>query len=358
MAGTTPKVCILLPSVNARKFLAPRVESLLKQTFADWKVIVLDSHSTDGTWEFFQSVAETDPRFQLHQIPREGLYAALNRGLELMTGEFLYIAPCDDTMAPEFLAEMIEALAKCSDAGIAVCDCLFINRNGDQLHAQDMTVQMSKRRINNLLRSGTVRTSLLSIRQRNPNYRPPPHDCLLHFTGRSVYFSLTQLLIRTASAKAAGFFDTNVGSAADFGWLVRLTSLTGSVHLPKKLATWRFHGNQLSLHHDDTRLGAMNRMCETILPEISQRYPGLLTNRDCQLLMLPYKALLARSLMRRVGYWFEGFASFCPIFVRHPLATLLTLCQTGARVGMSRNFPIATVFKRNGLAPRDLGLNS
>src|SRR6202043_3894575 len=137
-------------------------------------------------------------------------------------------------MAPEFLAQMIEALGRCPDAGVAVCDCLFINRNGDELHAQDMITQMSKRQINNLLRSGNVRASLLSIRQRNPNYRPPPHDCLLHFTGRSVYFSLTQLLIRRASAKAAGFFETNVGSATVFGWHSSLTSLTGPIHLPKR----------------------------------------------------------------------------------------------------------------------------
>ena len=351
-------VSILLPSLNVRKFLGPRVDSLLNQTFTDWEAIVLDSHSTDGTWEFFQSVAETDPRFHLHQIPREGLYPALNRGLKLMTGEFLYVAPCDDTMAPEFLAEMVEALAKCPDAGIAVCDCLFINPNGDELHVQDMTLLMSKRRINNLLRSGSVRTSLLTMRQRNPNYRPPPHDCLLHFTGRSVYFSLTQLLIRTASAKAAGFFETNAGSAADFGWLVRLTSLTGSVHLPKKLATWRFHGDQLSLQRDNTRLSAMNTMCESILQAISGRYPSLLTNRDRRLLMLPYKALLARSLIRRIGYWLEGFVSLWPIFAMHPVATLRTLSQTGGRAGMSRNFPIATVLHRTGLAPRNLGVNS
>jgi glycosyltransferase involved in cell wall biosynthesis len=355
MTGTTPKVSILLPSLNSRRFLEPRMDSILRQTLVNWEALVLDSQSTDGSWQFFQSIAETDPRFRLFQIPREGLYAALNRGLELVTGDFLYIAPSDDTMDPAFFAEMTDAFGHCPDAGLAVCDCLFINQDGEELRAEDMCHRLSKRQIRNLLRSGTVRASL---RPSKTNYRPPPHDCLLHFTGRSVYFSLTQLLIRSASAKAAGFFETNVGSAADFGWVVRLTSLTGSVHLPKKLATWRFHGDQLSLHRDDTRLSAMNKMCETVLQDICRRYPGLLTKRDRRLLMSPYKALLARSLMRRVGHWLEGFASFWPIFLRHPLATLRTLSQTGVRVGMSRNFPIATVFERTGLAPRDLDLNS
>ncbi len=350
MAEKTPKVSVLLPSLNARQFLEPRVDSLLRQTFSDWEAIVLDSNSSDGSWEFFKAVAETDSRFRLYQVPREGLYAALNRGLELVKGDFLYIAPCDDTMAPEFFTEMIEALGRCPDAGVAVCDCLFINQDGCELRAQDMAGRLSKRRIRNLLRSDTVRTSLPAIRRHKMNYRPPPHDCLLHFTGRSVYFSLTQLLVRTALAKSAGFFETKVGSAADFGWLVRLTSLTGSVHLPKPLATWRFHGDQLSLRRDNTRLNAMNKMCQSILPAIRQRYPGLLTDRDCELLLLPYLTLLAHSLIRRVGYWLKGVGRVLPMFATKPLAALRVLY----RAGIGRNFPIAFVLQRKKLVPRDL----
>jgi glycosyltransferase involved in cell wall biosynthesis len=118
----TPKVSILLPSLNAREFLEARIDSLLNQTFTDWEAIVLDSQSTDGTWEFFKSIASSDSRFRLHQIPRKGLYAALNRGLDLATGEFLHIATCDDTMAPEFLSEMLRAFSHCPEAGIAASD--------------------------------------------------------------------------------------------------------------------------------------------------------------------------------------------------------------------------------------------
>jgi glycosyltransferase involved in cell wall biosynthesis len=350
MAENTPKVSILLPSLNQRRFLQPRLDSLLRETLADWEAIVLDSHSTDGSWEFFRTIAETDSRFRLYQIPRDGLYGALNRGLDLARGEFLCIAPCDDTMAPEFLAQMIDALDRCPEAGIAVCDCLFINQNGEELRAEDMSDRLSKRQIKNLLRSGTVRVSLPSRSQCKTNYRPPPHDCLLHFTGRSVYFSLTQLLVRTASAKAAGLFETTVGSAADFGWLVRLTSLTGSVHLPRRLATWRFHGDQLSLLPDNTRLSAMNKMCQSVLPTICDRYPGLLTERDCELLLLPYKTLLARSVFQRVGYWLQGAGRVLPMFARKPLAMLRTLY----RAGIGRNFPIVIVSEPKKLVPRDL----
>lgn len=353
MTEKVPRVSILLPSLNQRKFLEPRVNSFLAQSLTDWEAIVLDSYSTDGSWEFLKTVAESDSRFRIQQVPREGLYAALNRGLDLANGKFLYIAPCDDTMAPEFFSEMIAALERQPDAGVAVCDCLFINQEGSELEPTDMTSRLSNRQINNLLRSGTVRTSGSSARQRTVNYRPPPHDCLLHFTGRSVYFSLTQLLVRTASAKLAGYFETNVGSSGDFRWLVRLTSATGSVHLPKRLATWRFHGDQISLRREDSRLGAMAQMCCDILPEIRRRYPGLLTDTDCKLLLLPYKVALSKSVTRRVGYWLYGFARILPTLLARPLATLKILCRTAFRPRMSSNFLFATIFERRGIAPRE-----
>lgn len=354
MPGNTPKVSVLLPSLNQRKFLDARVNSLLSQSFRDWEAIVLDSQSTDGSWEFFESVARVDSRFRLNQVPREGVYAALNRGLERAAGEFVYVATCDDTMDPEFLAQMIEALRQCPHAGIAVCDCLFINRDGDELQPKDMAARLAPRQITNLLSSGTVRTSLPSIKPHRINYRPPPHDCLLHFNGRSVYFSLTQLLIRKTLAKAAGVFETNLSSAADFRWLVRLTSLTGSVHLPKKLATWRFHGDQVSLRRDKTRLGDMAKMCESILPSIRQRYPGFLTASDCNLLLLPCKILSAPSAIQRVGYWLKGFAYLCAAFVSHPLMTLHILFRSAFRTKIVRNFPIANTLQRKGLTPRNL----
>jgi hypothetical protein len=126
--------------------------------------------------------------------------------------------------------------------------------------------------------------------------------------------------------------------------------LTGSVHLPKRLATWRFHGDQLSLSLDNTRLSAMNKMCQNILPVICRRYPGLLTDRDCALLLLPYQTLLAPSVIWRVAYWLEGVGRVLLMFVTKPLTTLRVLY----RAGIGRNFPIAFVLQRKKLVPRDL----
>ena len=69
-----PRVSICLPTLNGQPLLTERLESILKQTFWDWELIVVDGFSSDGSWEFFQQHAVAEPRIRLAQAPREGVY--------------------------------------------------------------------------------------------------------------------------------------------------------------------------------------------------------------------------------------------------------------------------------------------
>ena len=349
-----PRVSVLLPSLNAREFLEPRIDSLLKQTFTDWEAIVLDSQSTDGTWEFFKSVAQRDSRFRLYQIPREGLYAALNRGFELAAGEFLHIATCDDTMAPEFLMEMLNVFSRCPKAGVAASDVLLINRDGDELSAKDLRGRLTKRATKNLLSLSIVRTAFPDETQKTINYRPVPHDGLLHFGGGSVYLSLNQLVVRTPLAKMAGPFETSVGSVADFAWLLRLTSSTGSVHIPEKLAMWRYHGNQLSLRPDLSRATSRRAAAESVLGQICENHPTLLGRNDRAALLLPFKTHEARSPIGRVFRWFEAAARLGWMVFERPLPTLRALCRVRFRFGTRRHTLLPMIFQAANLAPSEV----
>ena len=328
-----PKVSILLPSLNAREFLQPRIDSLFNQTFTDWEAIVLDSQSTDGTWEFFKSIASTDPRFRLHQIPREGLYAALNRGLDLANGEFLHIATCDDTMAPEFLSEMLRAFSRCPEAGIAASDVLLIDRDGNELSRKDLHGRLTKRAARNLLNLSHVRAAFPGEIEKNINYRPVPHDCFLHFDGR---------------------FETAIGSVADFSWLLQLTSSTGSVHVPRKLAMWRYHGNQLSLQPDPSRARSQRAAAEGAMRRISNANPILLSRNDRAALLLPLKILECRSPIGRVFGWFESVARLTRMFFERPIPTLRALLRVKFRFGTRRHSLLPMIFQGANLAPRNV----
>lgn len=349
-----PKVSILLPSLNAREFLEQRVRSIVDQTFADWETIVLDSGSTDGSWEFFQSVAQTDHRFQLHQIPRNGLYAALNRGFELATGEFIHIGTADDSMSSDFLSEMLGALSKCQPAGIAACDVLLIDRNGNPLSKQELTRSMSSRSARNLLILDAVRTAFPAEPPPEINFRPIPHDCLLHFDGRSVYLSLNQLVVRTDLARAAAPFDTTIGSVADFKWLLRLTSSTGTVHVPKKLAMWRYHGDQLSMQPDPSRAASRRSAAESALEEISKRNLIPLTANDRAALLLPFEAEESRSIVGRFLIWLKSLVRLMRMLITRPISTSRALIRVRSRFGTRRHTLVPMIFEAFELKAKTL----
>ena len=350
-----PKISILLPCLNARQYLEPRIESLTAQVYSDWEAIVLDSGSTDGSWEFFQSIASVDPRFRLYQIPREGVYAALNRGMQLATGELLHFATCDDTMSPEFLARMVEALGRCPDSGIAVCDVMLINQNGEPLSTQDLTGHLSRGAIKRLLAHGKIVSAFPGEElQEKTNYRPAPHDCLMHFFGRSVYFSLTQLVVRVSLANAAGLFETTVGSVADFGWVLRLTSLTGTVHLPQKLARWRFHGDQLSIRRDLTRRSAVRILCERALPEIYQHHQNRLAREDCAMLLLICRSRQESTLLGRLYYRCQIVLRLFGMFFKEPATMVRAIRRAHFRVGSPGWTLLGTILQRRMLAPQKL----
>lgn len=267
----TGKVSILLPCLNARRFLKERVDSILNQPYDHWEAIVLDSFSDDGSWEYFSGIAANDSRFLLHRIPRDGLYAALNRGLELATGEYIHIATCDDTMHHDFLVEAVASLRMFPDAGIAATDVRFIDANGDDF--KDAKTRFG---------SGSVRTSICGEVMNEINFRPVPHDCLLHLSFKTVYYSLTQLVVRAGCILPKHRFATDIGSIADFVWSLQLTSEVATVHLPRKLATWRIHGDQLSFKEDLTRPVSMLAACEKTLDSFPFLEP-----RDKKAFLLP-----------------------------------------------------------------------
>jgi len=231
---------------------------------------------------------------------------------------------------------------------------LLINRNGNELSRKDLHGRLTKRAARNLLNLSHVRAAFPGEIEKNINYRPVPHDCLLHFDGRSVYLSLNQLVVRMSAARAAGRFETAIGSVADFSWLLELTSLTGSIHVPKKLAMWRYHGNQLSLRPDLSRAGSQRAAAERAMRRICGANPILLSRNDRAALLLPLKILECRSPIGRVFGWFESVARLTRMFFERPIPTLRALLRVKFRFGTRTHSLLPMIFQGANLAPRNV----
>lgn len=104
---------VLLPVKDGIAFLPAALDSIVAQTFKDWRLIVLDHGSTDGSTELAASYAERDPRIIVRAFPgARGLSGLLNAGLELCDCKYVLRQDADDVSLPdrmEVLAQAFEA---------------------------------------------------------------------------------------------------------------------------------------------------------------------------------------------------------------------------------------------------------
>ena len=243
MDVSTPKISICLPVLNAGKYLNERWQSIRDQSYRDWELIVCDSHSDDGSWEFLQDLAATDKRVSLHRVAREGIYEGINECVRRVSGEFIYIATADDTMLPDCLEKMVAALEENSECGFCQCSLEIIDEKGDLLH-EDMQWHNYT--------FGKYNYELITRK----NIRYAPYDGILYPGLLTIYTSLTQLLVRKTVFEKCGLFEGTWGAISDYEWGMRIGLLENCIFVPEKLATWRIHKNQATDHHDsfDRRL--------------------------------------------------------------------------------------------------------
>ena len=258
----TPLVSICLPNLNARPFLEERFHTILEQTLQDWELFVYDSHSDDGSWELIQDFAKKDARIRILQGPREGPYPAWNECLRNTTGEYVYIATSDDTMAPEFLERMVAGLAANPDCELAHSPVVIVDDRGEavkDLPWPDVTA----------FADGIG--DLVSV----PHIRRAPYDGLVQLTGRHVVLSITQLVIRRSLFSRIGLFTNRWGSVSDFNWEMKAGLLANTLHVPNTWATWRYHSAQLTAGVDSRSADYSRKIEEMIQDAVRTCEPHL-----------------------------------------------------------------------------------
>jgi len=99
------KISVILPAYNSETGIKIAIESILKQTWQNLELLIIDDCSTDGTWEVIQQYAKKDDRLRIFQTEKNsGPYVARNIGLKHATGQFVTVNDADDWSHAEKLA--------------------------------------------------------------------------------------------------------------------------------------------------------------------------------------------------------------------------------------------------------------
>jgi glycosyltransferase involved in cell wall biosynthesis len=94
-----PFFSIIIPTYNSARLVSNAIDSLLVQTFTDFEVLVIDGCSTDNTVDVILSF--DDKRVQVFSEKDDGIYDAMNKGIRLAKGQWLYFLGSDDLVYDE-----------------------------------------------------------------------------------------------------------------------------------------------------------------------------------------------------------------------------------------------------------------
>lgn len=152
-------ISIVIPVYNAEKYIRESIESVIRQSYENLEIILVDDGSTDATGLICDGYAQTDDRIFSFHKENGGASSARNFGLCHVHGDYVYFVDSDDFLMPEALQSLVTMAEE------EHLDCIyfeadnFSETNGIQANADGFTfyadypVSDGKELIPNLLRN-------------------------------------------------------------------------------------------------------------------------------------------------------------------------------------------------------------
>ncbi len=114
-----PKISIIIPCFNVEKYLSRCLDSIINQTFKDLEIICIDDASSDNTVKILEEYAKKDNRIKVILQSHAGQSVARNKGLKIISGQYVSFIDSDDWVDIEYYEHLI-SIAEQHDADIVV----------------------------------------------------------------------------------------------------------------------------------------------------------------------------------------------------------------------------------------------
>jgi glycosyltransferase involved in cell wall biosynthesis len=219
---SSPAVSVVIPAYNRADVIQGAIQSVLRQSWEDFELIVVDDGSTDGTQDATRAIR--DPRLRLIETARNmGASAARNLGVEEARGDWVAFQDSDDEWLPLKLErQMGRLLAPGEDYVAAYCGMMILGEpdgsDGARLRARYFP--------------GPEETALEG-------------DLLLPLL-RTSLISTQTLVARREALRAIGGFDPELRALIDWDCVLRLAPLGPIAFVDEPLVLQRFSSNSIT----------------------------------------------------------------------------------------------------------------
>jgi glycosyltransferase involved in cell wall biosynthesis len=220
----TPFVSVVIPCFRAADTLRTAVESVLRQSWSDLEVIIVDDGSPDHSLLVALKLAEEDPRIRVLSQANSGPALARNRGIAASVGTLIAFLDADDRWTSDYLAEHVAHFARNPACGAAFARVAFFDQA--------------------MRRAGRTSAKVRSL-------------TLAKILGENAVCTTSNLVARASVFREIGAFDARLTHAEDQEWVARVLAMTAwqVLGLPKVMVHYRTSPAGLSGNLDLMREG-------------------------------------------------------------------------------------------------------
>jgi glycosyltransferase involved in cell wall biosynthesis len=206
-----PRVSVVIATYNMARFLPEAIESILRQSFQDIEVIVVDDGSTDNTREV---VAQFGSRVKYVWQENAGPSAACNRGDDIARGEYQLRLDADDVLMEGALEKMVSVMDDAPQVGFCYGQVRYMDEDGKELHLPRQWPE----------RSGSMTAQQVILELLNLRF---------------IFGSAT--LFRRACFREVGRFDESLDYGEDTELYARMAKRFSAAYIAEPLAWRRKH---------------------------------------------------------------------------------------------------------------------
>lgn len=202
-----PPISVILPVYNGASYLSESIESILKQTFRDFELLIINDASADNSCEIIKSFSDRRIVYLEHN-QNMGLVAALNNGIFHSKGRYIVRMDQDDVSLPDRLAMQFDFMEKNPDCIVSGTQVKVIGGPGKL------------------------------------EYPLTDHECRVNLVF-SPPFAHPAVIMRASTLKKNNFFySSQFKDAEDYGFWVELSKFGSLANLPFEGLLYRRHSDQ------------------------------------------------------------------------------------------------------------------
>lgn len=124
-------ISIIVPVYKTAQYLPKCLDSIIRQTYKNLEIIVVDDGSPDNSYRICQEYAKIDDRIKIIQQKNSGVSKARNNALNVCSGDYIGFVDSDDFIDEDMYEHLLN-LIKENNGDIAICNYTFIDTYGNK----------------------------------------------------------------------------------------------------------------------------------------------------------------------------------------------------------------------------------